>query len=183
MNRVGLGTSCKVSREGIRESSRQGSGNLRDGNGSAPLEIEIEELLQLLRNAGVEANKTIKKTIASLLFQKGSAATRQMVENSISSLKEQQKRGKVRNPGGFIVAALRRGFTSNEAKRDARERPQVPDLVSVEYAIDQALVRGDRAWALGKLQGLWSEGWHDQVEWLLQNRTDWLFEATAEGVK
>jgi hypothetical protein len=92
------------------------------------------------------------------------------VENAISALQEQQ--GKVRNPGGFFVAALKRQFTSNEAKRDARQSNS-PDLNQVSASIDQALLRGDRAWAVGKLQALWNEGWKEEVEELCLLRRDW----------
>jgi hypothetical protein len=149
-------------------------------------------ITQLIEESGIRVNKTIQTALADLQQNSESpAATCRAVENALSALQEQRRLGKVKNPGGFFVAALRRGFTANAAKRQHRNTPLLsppppsslpPDLMSVELAIDQALLQGDRAWVFAKLQQLWLEGWHDQVEWLLSNRRDWAFAVTKQGV-
>lgn len=150
------------------------------------LEADIERLSALIQQAGARPNKTIQQAIASLLIQEGSARAAQAVENSISALQEQQEKGTVRNPGGFIVAALRRHFTANQAKKQARVhrqgKSQPISLNQEEMQIDSYLMSDRRDWALTKLQSLWSEGWHDQVEELLQLRRDWGFAVTEGGV-
>jgi len=104
------------------------------------------------------------------------------VENALSALEEQRDRGKVRNPGGFLRAALQRGFTSNEAKRKARGRPpakppEPPNSLKLAQTIDAALWNGDRAYALERLNAEWQAGWHDQVEELVTAlRPDWGFQ-------
>jgi len=44
------------------------------------------------------------------------------VENALSSMREQGNT--IRNPGGFFVTAVRRGFTANQEKRRHREEQQ-----------------------------------------------------------
>jgi len=149
----------------------------------------------LLEESGVKTNKTIQETIASLISNRSAAA--RLVENAISALHEQQIKGTVRNPQGFINAALKRNFTANGAKVDAREhrrqepKPdepygfpvEPPSLNQISQSVDMALMGSDRPFALGKLQQLWFEGWHDQVEELLILRRDWGFLVTGEGVR
>jgi len=87
----------------------------------------------------------------------------------------------------MFVAALRQGYTANEAKRQARDKPKVPEpppLNQVAAAVDQALLCGDRGFALAKLQSLWDEGFHDLLEELLYLfKRDWQFELTNQGVR
>ncbi len=128
------------------------------------------------------------------------AAARRQIEKAISAVEEQQRRGRVHvhNPGGLFMAALRSGYTANEAKRKARAQathpeappppsrpaqPQPPDLQSVELAIDQALLQSDRAYALARLEAIWADGWHDQIEELLILRKEWGFIVSEEGVR
>ncbi|NJR63349.1 MAG: hypothetical protein HC769_33975 [Cyanobacteria bacterium CRU_2_1] len=170
------------------------------GTGSQDLlEEEVSALLTLIQDSGIRTNGTIQQTIVSLVFQEGSAAARRLVENSVSAVVEQQKKGNCRNPGGMLVAGLRRGFTANGAKRDARERreptakPETevfgfpipdPNFNQVAAAIDQALLRGDRGFALGKLQNLWVQGFCDLVEELVITfKRDWQFRLTNQGVQ
>ncbi|MBD2019231.1 helix-turn-helix domain-containing protein [Leptolyngbya sp. FACHB-36] len=153
--------------------------------------IGTEALIDRIQKAGVLPNKTIQKTIAQLSAELGTpAATAKAVENAISALREQQQAGTVRNPSGFLVAALRGNFTANEAKRQARNHPaggqpppEVPDLYTVAAAIDRALIAGDRPFALLKLNTLWAEGWQEQVQELcLLRKQDWGFTVSTRGV-
>jgi len=168
--------------------------------------VQAPELIERLTAAGIRVNKTIQKAILSVALNNPPAAARRQIENAISAVEEQQRRGTVRNPGGLFVAALRGSYTANEAKREARAKsthpeahakshpeappppsrptqPQPPDLQSVELAIDQALLQGDRAYALARLQAIWEDGWHDQLEELLILRKTWRFIVTEEGVR
>ncbi len=143
-------------------------------------------LLQRIQAAGVRLNKTIRQEVVELESQLGAAAAARAVENALSALQEQQERGRVRNPGGMLVAGLRNGYTANQAKQQARKKergssPPLPDLQAVELAIDRALLSRDRGFALARLQQLWLAGWHDQVEELLQLRRDWGFAITEPG--
>lgn len=155
-------------------------------NESDPLTCEIEELCTQIEAIGVRCNQTIQATLNTLLLSESSPRAAEILRNAVSSLQEQREQGMVRNPGGFIVAALRRNFTANQAKIKARvhrEQPQPPDLTQISLAVDIALTQhSDRGFALSKLQQLWSEGWHDQVEELLMLRRDWGFSLTQGGV-
>ncbi len=169
------------------------------GTGSIdPLTADVERFCRLLQEAGVRPNKTIQTTLSTLLLNESAAAVRRLVENSISALQEQEAKGTVRNPGGFINAALRCGFTANGAKVEARERRrqepnpeesfgfpvEPPSLNQISQSVDMALIRGDRPFALGKLQQLWSEGHHDLVEEMLYLfKRDWGFSLTNEGIR
>lgn len=160
-------------------------------NAKDPLELDIERLLERIRDSGVRPNKTISRTIATLHFHQGSAAAARAVENALSALSEQQAAGKVQNAGGFLNAALQKGFTANQAKRQARlgSHPSVetkPPLntLTVSKWVDLALMSGDRAAAIAQLQRLWDEGWQDAIEELcLLHKRDWHFTITAQGVR
>lgn len=147
----------------------------------------IANLLQSVENCGILLNKTIRKTVAQLVADRGPAAAAVVVRNAVSAVEERQKLGTVRNPGGLLVAALREGYTSNEAKRKARGSstgsPPPPDWLRVEIAIDQALARGDRSYALPRLQSYWSDGYQDQVEAMVLLRREWQFTITPSGVE
>lgn len=150
-------------------------------------EIGTSELIERVQNAGIYPNKTIQRTIVELHRQDPAAAA-QSVENALSAVTEQVSRGGVKNPGGLLIAALRQGYTSNQAKQQVKERKArraqpPPDLHTVEFAIDQAMLQGDHPFAFGKLQQLWAEGWHDQVRELCHLRHEWGFSVTAEGVR
>jgi hypothetical protein len=161
----------------------------REGTGTSntdPLTVDVEGLCRFLDNSGVRPNKTIQETIAVLILEAGSAVATRAVENAISALREQQQKGTVRNPGGFLNAALKRNYTANDAKREAREKrkERPPSLNEICVAIDQAIMRGDREFALDKLRQLWFEGWHDQVEELcILRKKDWGFSIIEEGVR
>jgi len=150
-------------------------------------EADLTRLLELINAAGIRTNKTLQQTLARLNNKQGAAAALRAVENALSALQEQQAQGTVRNPGGFLNAALRGNFTANAAKRQAREHPKItepPPLNQVAAAVDQALLCGDRGFALAKLQSLWDEGYHDLLEELLYLfKRDWQFELTNQGVR
>jgi len=153
------------------------------GTGAEPL---TTELLALISEFGLRPNQTIQTALAELQQRADGPAARRAVENALSALAEQNKVGVVRNPGGFFVAALRRGFTSNQGKRQRRERGEVikaPDVMQIEYQIDHYIVKEKRPdWALAKLQELWEQGWHDAIKHLVFSRKDWGFSITDEGV-
>ncbi|HEY9907891.1 MAG TPA: hypothetical protein V6D18_09855 [Thermosynechococcaceae cyanobacterium] len=147
-----------------------------------------------ISEAGVRPNKTIQGTIGRLHLEQGSAAVAEIVRNALSSLAEQQEQGTVRNPGGFLTAALRRGFTANQAKAEAREKRQqspptrekaerAPAINEISSQIDHYLAANQRDWAIAKLRSLWDNGWHDFLEELLQLRSDWSFSVTSDGVQ
>jgi predicted ArsR family transcriptional regulator len=153
-------------------------GNIKeDGHISKHQDPDLARLL--VQKANIQPNKTIRQILDELESQLGSAAAARLVENAIAALQEQQKLGRLRNPEGFLVTALRRSFTPND-KRSRKEDP--PSLNQISLAIDRALWQGDRHFALERLQGLWAEGWHDLVEELLQLRRDWGFQITMNGV-
>jgi hypothetical protein len=177
-----------------------------------PSEVGMQELLNQVAESGIKPNKTISKTIASLHSSQGSAATAKAVENALSAYREQQQQGTVQNPGGFITAALRRGFTANQAKKDRRERSTSPsgarspsgpapsspptqtqskppihpplDTRSLFASVHQAVQQGDRQFALARLQHYWAEGWQEEVEDLcITFKRDWGFIITAQGIR
>jgi len=155
--------------------------------------MELKRLCRILEESGINPNKTIQETIASLISNRSAAAALESVENAISALHKQQTKETVRNPQGFINAALRGGFTANGAiKARATQQQPKPDepygfpvepvsLSLISQSVDMALMSGDRPFALSKLQGLW-EGGHD-LEELLILRKDWGFCLTTEGVR
>lgn len=73
----------------------------------------IGTLLGEIESAGVEINRSLEQTLAGL-FETDPHKALERVRNALSSLHEQSK---VRNPQGFLNAALKRGFTSNKAKQ------------------------------------------------------------------
>jgi len=156
------------------------------GTGSQdPLELKIESLSAPIKEAGIRPNKTIQTALAELLFTQDSAAAARTVENALSALREQEAKRTVRNPGGFFLAALRRSFTANGAKAEARQRRQAdsPCFNQVSVVVNQALQQGDRDFALARLQQLWTEGYQDLVEELcLAWKRDWQFIITNQGV-
>lgn len=144
----------------------------------------LPEMLRQVEAAGICLNKTLRIEIQRLTDTVGEPAAAERLRNALSAFQEQQEQGSVRNPGGLFLAALRKAYTANRAKKHNREkRPHPPNLTTVEIAIDQALMAGDRPFALAKLQQLWAEGWHSETEELCLIRKDWGFKATAEGVK
>jgi len=164
--------------------NREELGACSDESENSPKQ-EMQRLSDLIEAGGIKTNKTIKTALAELISRVGSAAATKTVENSLSAVLEQVSRGTVRNKGGLLVASLKRGYTANEAKRKARtsrEPPKAPDMMTVEIAIDQALLRGDRSYVLARLQQLWAEGWHIQLEETLSMRRDWQLNITTEGI-
>jgi hypothetical protein len=170
---IGTGTEA----DSLRSIDSEGIGTAVDS--SQKLDTPI---LQQITNSGIRINKTIEQALAEAQQNYGSAAACRAVENALSSLAEQRKVGTVRNPGGFFVAALRRGFTSNEGKKKAKQG-KAPDLGQLEMQIDSYLLDGHRDWAEDKLQAVWSDGWESHVRSMLKNRKDWGFAVSDQGVK
>jgi hypothetical protein len=92
------------------------------GTGDHPLTADVARLSTIIRGENINPNRTIQETITALIFAEGPAAATKSVENALSALREQQEQGVVRNPGGFINSALRRRFTGNGAKKQARAK-------------------------------------------------------------
>lgn len=168
-----------------------------------------DPLLERLVVHGINPNKTVLGIIQALHRNHSAAEVEAIVEKALSSMREQGRM--VRNPNGFFIAAVRRGFTANEAKRNRRERkkaiaeteavhsselpnaqadplplppkPPKPDWIQFAIAIDQALLLQDYDFALGRLQQAWLEGWPHKIEELvLLRKRDWPFQITAQGV-
>jgi hypothetical protein len=158
----------------------------------------LVQFLEALDQSGIRPNQNITKVVKQTLEKCGLPEGRTRLRNALTAVTEQMAEGTVTNPAGLFVSAVRRGFTANQAKRTAREREQarsetVPltasayqpmvDLRSAEMTIDQALMQGDRGFARAKLQALWDMGASRQeLEELLQLRSDWRFEYRESGV-
>lgn len=146
------------------------------------------ELLPLISQSGVNPNKTIERTLIRLQRFHDAPAARRVVENALSAVEEQMQLGNVRNPQAMLVAALKRGFTANEAKRQVRDDSPPPpaappDPITIAQSIDQALLQGDREFARSRLQQLWATGGRQHVEELLSLRRDWRFKLSPNGVE
>ncbi|MGB7315477.1 MAG: helix-turn-helix domain-containing protein [Nodosilinea sp.] len=141
----------------------------KEQNGTAysnSVEINRESIGTLLREieaVGIQINPAIEKTLANLYHSNLDKAA-ERVRNAISAFLEQKE--SIRNPQGFLNAALKKGFTSNEAKhrttqnsQNRSEDPTVPlpvlDLSDLLVAIDiecrrLGLTRDEAALRLGK---------------------------------
>jgi hypothetical protein len=141
-------------------------------------------IFEMISRAGIQQNKTIQRAVDTAIQREGPAAAAVRVRNALSAVKEQQELGNCRNPGGMLVAALRKGFTANELKggKDPIPTPTPPNLNLIAIAIDRAMLMGDRAFGLTRLQDLWAEGWRQEIEDLCRLRRDWGFQVTANGV-
>jgi len=103
------------------------------------VEIDREELGTLLgriEDAGVPMNAALAATLTSIYQADPEAATLR-VRNALSSLQEQEH---VRNPQAFLNAALKRGFTANQAKRRSSNREQQTEEINVPPVRDLSLV-------------------------------------------
>lgn len=155
------------------------------GNLVHPQDLSL--LLKKISEAGLNPNKTIQSAIATLQQQLLPDAVERAVDNALSALQEQQQKQWVRNPGGFFVAALRRNFTANEAKRNARAKqtdaapraspPQAFDAIASAQQIDTYLLNGRRDWAIAKLKHLQNDH-PDAITELLSLRYDWQIRPT-----
>jgi hypothetical protein len=72
------------------------------------------QILEAIEKVGIRANYTIQKTIHRLKREFGPAAAARRVELAIEALQEQQQKCLIRNPGGWLNAALLRCFTPND---------------------------------------------------------------------
>jgi hypothetical protein len=146
--------------------------------------IGTKELLDLVvAETGIPLNGTIRRTIERIKLENSAAAARQWVLNAASAVVEQMEGGEVRKPQALLYKALRDGLTANWAKgQRGIPSEQVSELQTAEGAIDLALVRGDREFALFKLQRLWDEGHKSAIEELIRLRRDWPFSISAEGI-
>lgn len=84
---------------------------------------DLGTLLGIIESAGISVNKPIAKTLTELHDADPSkAATR--VRNALTAFLEQDH---VRNPQAFLNAALKKGFTSNEAKHRSTQNSKNSD--------------------------------------------------------
>lgn len=90
--------------------------NLNQNNGETPGNEQgwFGQIFAAIEEAGIRANNTIQTTIHRLHRDFGPAAAAKRVELAIESFREQSEKGNVKNPGGFLNAALRRTFTPND---------------------------------------------------------------------
>lgn len=104
----------------------------------------IGTLLGKIEAAGIQVNPAIEKTLTAL-YQSNPEKTGERVRNAISAFHEQQ--ATIVQPQAFMNAALKRGFTSNEAKQKVTQTtqnrsegsnvpPPVADLSDLLVAID-----------------------------------------------
>lgn len=152
-------------------------------------DLVLAQILLQVEETGIRLNKTIRRTIHHLTQQLGTSAAAARIRNALSATQERLEQGNLRNPGGFFNKALKDGYTANQAKAIARERqtsnsPAPLALHTVEFAIDQALLNGDRSFALARLQELWQAGSRESVEQLcILRKRDWQFIVTNEGIR
>jgi DNA-binding transcriptional ArsR family regulator len=91
---------------------------------SSSVEINRESigtLLGKIESVGIQLNPAIEKTLAAL-YQSNPDKAPERVRNAISAFQEQ--RATIHNPQAFLNAALKRGFTSNEAKQKSSQNSQ-----------------------------------------------------------
>ena len=157
-----------------------------------PVEINREgfgTLVAQIEESGIPVNAALAATLMSLhTTDPEGAATR--VRNALSSLREQDN---VRNPQAFLNAALKRGFTGNQAKQQKRLQnskqiqqetnvPPVRDLSAVLVAIgiecerlglnrDEAVQRLSEAYGWEPKQFADLDG--DDMELLLAAMVSW----------
>ncbi|MDB9529953.1 MarR family transcriptional regulator [Oscillatoria sp. CS-180] len=166
--------------------------NKQTGSQANPsVEIDREDigtLLGRIEAAGVSVNPAIAATLTNLYHSDpDSAAAR--VRNALSSLEEQDH---IRSPQAFLNAALKRGFTANQAKQkrsqnseQKQERTNVPpvrDLSGVLLGIslecerlglnrDEAVQRLSEAYGWEPKQFADLDG--DDMDLLLAAMTQW----------
>lgn len=104
----------------------------------------IGTLLGKIEAAGIQLNPAIEKTLANL-YQSDPDKAAERLRNALSAFQEQ--RATIHKPQAFLNAALKRGFTSNEAKQRSTQNsqnrsgepkvpPPVADLSDLLVAID-----------------------------------------------
>jgi DNA-binding Lrp family transcriptional regulator len=136
----------------------------------------IGALLEMVEAVGIKPNKTIQKVLEETIATYGTGATRR-VELALEAVEEQRQQGSVKNIGGLVVDAIRRGYTPNQYRP-----PEPPDPIHVSQTIDHALLAGDRSWALARLQQLWNDGCQEEIRELCKIRRDWGFQVGSGGV-
>jgi hypothetical protein len=101
-----------------------------------------KQLCNQIDRSGIRPNKAIQNTLWYLLNSPEAPAARQIVQNALSSYYE--KRESIRNPAGFLNAAIQRRFTANGSKcnsqKDFSHSPP-RDLSDTFVAIDLELAR------------------------------------------
>lgn len=179
----------KGSRNGHRTNNKNKKDLLKQQNRptSHPVQENKQEgigsLLEAIEAAGIRSNPTIQTVIQQTIKQFGTSAAFHRVSAALEAVKEQINVGNAANPGGLLVKAIRGGYTPNQPpQKSSSSRPtSPPNQVEVSQAIDLALMHHDRAFAIGKLQRLWLEGWQDLVKELCHLRRDWGFRVGEQG--
>jgi DNA-binding transcriptional ArsR family regulator len=144
-------------------------------------DLTLKQLSSRCAGAGIEPNDTIKRELVGLINVLGCAEATRLIRNALSSIQEQQAKNKVRNPHGMLMTAIRRGFTSNEEKKEVRKIKRDPDVIKESQVIDQAMRVGDRQFVIDRLRSLWTDGFSDLVSQLWRLRPDWDFVIGDEG--
>lgn len=114
-----------------------------DSSTSRSVEIDREELGTLLgkiEDAGVQMNAALLATLTSI-YQADPEAASVRVRNALSSLQEQDN---IRNPQGFLNAALQRGFTANQAKKrspNSKQKQQTEEEVPPVRDLSEIVMR------------------------------------------
>ncbi|NJN85569.1 MAG: MarR family transcriptional regulator [Leptolyngbyaceae cyanobacterium SL_7_1] len=80
---------------------------------------QIEELTNQIWDAGIRANRTIQKEVATRLRSDPNQTAKAVID-ALSSYQEHKET--IKNPEGFFLTALRQGYTANEAKRTTRAK-------------------------------------------------------------
>lgn len=116
-----------------------------------PVELDREglgTLLEQVEGAGVSVNPALEATLITLHSTDPEDSAKR-VRNALSSLREQDN---VRNPQAFLNAALKRGFTANQAKqgkrlqnsKQNREQTNVPPVRDLSAVLIQIGIECDR---------------------------------------
>lgn len=158
----------------------------------------FDAIVRSVQTAGFEANAAIRATLSNLYHTLEPSALEAHISNAISAVKEQIRKGNLRKPTPepLLNAALKRRFTSNEGKKKAKRKKQRTaqpaevaqntqdaqiDLVQLSLSIDQAIHRGDRLFALQKLQQLWHSGRRTDIRIMIECHPSWGFDWTNDG--
>lgn len=74
----------------------------------------VGQVVPAIEASGIQVNQSIQGAIQQTIEQFGEPTAVRRVENALAAVQEQMSRGKVPNPGGMLVTAIRRGFTPNQ---------------------------------------------------------------------
>lgn len=96
-------------------------------------------------------NKTIRAAVEEAIASYGNSTERR-IELALEAVREQQQGKQIKNIGGLVVQAIRKGYTPNNDRR--RPQPDPPDIAQVEAACVLAARNGDQAFIEARLASL-----------------------------